>query len=115
MHPDLEQLARLHDLDLLVEEVESARYARFSAEVGLPAGSRDPLARERQRLAGDLDRELASYYRWLQTARPRPIVALKDGVCQGCFVRRSTRAASARPGAGVERCEKCGRILFREP
>jgi predicted nucleic acid-binding Zn-ribbon protein len=115
MHPDLERLARIHDLDLLVAELSSSRYTLFTEELGLPTGSRSPLEQERQRLARDLGPQLAAYYQRLQATRARPIVPMRNGVCQGCFVRRPTRAAAAQPSPGLERCEKCGRILFREP
>ncbi len=114
MDAKLEKLALFHDLGLLAEELAGAEHAHLAQDHGLSAGDLERLLERRNRLAEQLEPGLAAHYRWLCSMRPRPIVAERDGVCQGCFTRRPTKMAQAPRASGPERCERCGRILIRD-
>jgi predicted nucleic acid-binding Zn-ribbon protein len=96
---------RLHDLDLLLEEAR----AKTSRERGRQAGVA-ALEQARAQLQARLDRRWVHAYERAQQRYGRALVAVRDRVCQGCFITLPTSAAPS--GDNLQVCESCGRILY---
>ena len=72
---------------------------------GLPA-----LERARAQLCARLEPRWILAYERAGRRYSRAVVAVRDGVCQGCFITLPTAAARV---DALSVCESCGRILFR--
>lgn len=105
----LDQLVRLHDLDLLRQQVlDSAASARLAA-LGFKPADAVPLERARLRLVGHLDPRWLNVYERALGRYGRGLAAVRGRVCQGCHITLPTSALPA-PDA-PKMCESCGRIL----
>jgi hypothetical protein len=105
----LDALVRLHDLDLLRQQIEdSPASARLHALGFVPA---DPvtLERLRARLAARVDRRWLHVYERALGRYGRGLAAVRERVCQGCRITLPTSALPA-PDA-PKMCESCGRLL----
>jgi predicted nucleic acid-binding Zn-ribbon protein len=101
----------LQDLDLMLEELESAAAQRRLARLGfasVPAAGA-PRA-ERERMMETLERRWAQHYDRAHQRYGRAVVRVRERVCLGCHITLPTSAA---PGSGewLTVCESCGRIL----
>jgi hypothetical protein len=72
------------------------------------------LKSKRELITEKLEKEiLQSYEDILRTSKGIAVVAMLDGVCQGCFIKQSPDKASiVEKGDTIERCRECGRFLF---
>ena len=104
------------------EEIEEAEgsvrreEAVVAKEVRGLTGQIRELAAERQGLVRQLDASAADRYEKISRSRGgKAVVAVKDGVCQGCFIG-VTRQTIARLWAKKEllRCPNCARIMYLE-
>ena len=100
----------LHDLDLLLEEVRWGGARQRTSSLGLRLGGVAALERVRRRLLARLGGRWMHAYERAQRRYGRGVVAVRDRVCQGCFITLPTCAAAGRDSLTV--CESCGRILF---
>jgi predicted nucleic acid-binding Zn-ribbon protein len=104
-------LLELHDVDLLLRMVadESAR-ARMR-RLGFRFHDPERVVRRRERLAGRIDPRWIGPYERAQGRYGRGLVAVRERVCQGCFI---TLPTSATPDAAdtLTLCESCGRVLY---
>lgn len=103
-------VVQLHDLDLLIEELRAARppgrqRAATPDAVQLPA-----VQRARAQLVLRLERRWLSTYERARQRYGRGVTAVRDRVCQGCYITLPTAAAPA--GDALTVCESCGRILY---
>jgi predicted nucleic acid-binding Zn-ribbon protein len=107
---ELETLIEIHDLDLLLEQVEAPRAQARLAAIGFATEGVAAVRRARSRLVGALDRRWMTLYDRAQRRYGRGMTSVRDRVCQGC---RITLPTSAQPPPGLPRlCESCGRLLF---
>jgi predicted nucleic acid-binding Zn-ribbon protein len=104
-------LLSLQDMDLLIQEMNSAEAQARLGRLGLARGEVGPLEKQRARLVAGLDRRWQRHYERAQARYGRGVVGVRERVCQGC---RITLPTSAAPGAGevLTLCESCGRILY---
>lgn len=110
MHPQLELLIRLHDLELMLKESEEL--AASEVEVKFKAGDMEKLEEARQRLTAAIEHEHISHYQKLKP-KGRPVVPVVDGICYGCFMRLPTEVATqTERNAKVSTCMNCGRFLY---
>ena len=105
----LDQLVRLHDLDLMRQQVADAAAASRLAALGFAPPDRAPLERARARLTGQLDPRWLHIYERALGRYGRGLAAVRGRVCQGCHITLPTAALPA-PDA-PKMCESCGRIL----
>ena len=72
--------------------------------------------KERNDIAGKIDKVLlAEYQKFYRSKADFGIVAMKDGVCQGCHMTVSAQLANKiRKNEQIIRCENCARILYCE-
>jgi predicted nucleic acid-binding Zn-ribbon protein len=105
----LDQLVRLHDLDLLRQQVADAAAAARLSALGFGPADGAPLERARARLSGQLEPRWLQVYERALGRYGRGLAAVRGRVCQGCHI---TLPTSALPAADAPKmCESCGRIL----
>jgi predicted nucleic acid-binding Zn-ribbon protein len=101
----------LHDIDLLLAEVRSPAGQGRLRKMGFELGDVRPLERLRARVVSEVDRRWLSHYERAHGRYGRAVAAVRERVCQGCYI---TLPTSASPGmeASLTLCESCGRILY---
>ena len=102
-----------------IEEAEGSvrrEEAAVAEEVRGLSGQIQELTGERRGLLQQLDASAADKYERISRGQGgKAVVAVKDGVCQGCFMG-VTRQTIARLWAGKEllHCPNCARIMYLE-
>lgn len=104
----LAALIRLQQADLGLDALGPAPHSGLEPQVGLDAGDPAALRQTREELASGAGAALLGRYQELRRRYRRAIVALRGGVCQGCFVRVPAAWGAS---SAVRSCERCGRIL----
>jgi hypothetical protein len=99
----------LHDLDLLLEEARCGGARQRTLSLGFRLVGLAGLERARARLHARLDGRWVQAYERAHRRYGRAVVAVRERVCQGCFITLPTSAAASRDSLTV--CESCGRIL----
>lgn len=109
----LAQLVHLGDLDLLLREARDEASRVRLRKLGFELGGLDRLAAARARFAAAIERRWVVMYERARQRYGRGVAAVRERVCQGCFVTLPTSAAF-RPGTGETPglCASCGRVLF---
>jgi hypothetical protein len=103
-------LVSLHDLDLLLEEARDGGSRQRILSLGFRLPGAAALQRARDRLQARLGCRSAHAYEQAQRRYGRAVVAVRDRVCQGCFVTLPTCAVAGPDSLAV--CGSCGRILL---
>jgi predicted nucleic acid-binding Zn-ribbon protein len=104
-------LAVVQELDALMDELEISSGRQQEEAFGFNIEETTRLHRERERLATGISADLLRHYERLRERYPRAVVGTRGRVCLGCNTLRPTAMASR--AAGLETCERCGRILYR--
>jgi predicted nucleic acid-binding Zn-ribbon protein len=109
----LAQLVHLGDLDLLLREAHDEASRLRLRKLGFDVGGLDRLAAVRARFAAAIERRWVVVYERARQRYGRGVAAVRERVCQGCFVTLPT-SAPFRPGTGETPglCASCGRVLF---
>lgn len=102
-------LARLHDLDLLRDEMADPASCQRYRSLGLEPQGAELLERARTQLHEQLDRRWVHLYERAHGRYGRGVSAVRERVCQGCYITLPTSATQ--PAESVSVCESCGRIL----
>ena len=104
-------LIRIHDLDLMLNEVGSTLALAKLKRLGFPLGPAGPVEAERQQLLAGLDPRWLSHYERARRRYGTAVAPVRSRVCQGCHI---TLPRSAAPPAGdaLTLCASCGRILY---
>lgn len=107
------QLVHLGDLDLLIGEARQEASRLRLRKLGFALGGLERLEAARERLAAAIEHRWMVMYERARQRYGRGLAAVRQRVCQGCFVTLPTSAAS-RPGAGETpaMCSSCGRVLY---
>lgn len=111
MSPQLGLLARIQDLDLLINDLSDPTRAAAEEGLGFTMGSVDALEESRDALARAIDEQLLVRYAALRRRHPRAVATVGDGVCLGCFLRLPPRSVAAVRAHKFTSCDRCGRIL----
>jgi hypothetical protein len=107
---ELAALLQLHDLDLLLESVRRPGVRDRLAGLGFETDGVAAVQRARARLLAAVERRWVTHYERAQRRYGRGVAAVRERVCQGCFI---TLPTSAQPAPGMPMlCESCGRVLF---
>jgi hypothetical protein len=104
-------LLRLHDLDLLLQELGTPESLARLKRMGYALGPVEPLSTARDRLLATLDRRWLTHYERAHRRYGKGLAAVRGRACQGCFMTLATSAAPA-AGEALTLCESCGRVLF---
>jgi hypothetical protein len=100
----------LHDLDLLLEEARCGGARQRTLSLGFRLAGLPALERARARLHARLEGRWVHAYERARRRYGRAVVAVRERVCQGCFITLPTSAVPSHESLSV--CESCGRILF---
>ena len=108
---EVDAILKLHDLDLLLLEVQDPQARGRLKKLGFEVGDPAPLSQARVRLLGTVDRRWLNHYERAHRRYGRAVAVVRDRVCQGCFITLPTSASPGTAGA-LTLCESCGRILY---
>ena len=102
----------LNDIDLWLELAGDPECRLRLTRLGWTFDGLAALERERQRLAGNLDRRWSSLYERSLARYGRGVTLVRDRVCQGCHVTLPTSLAPPPGESELHLCEGCGRLLY---
>lgn len=111
MKKQVQDLVLVQELDALLEAIGAADGSPQGEALGSRAEEATRIRLEREQLAAGISAELLSRYARLRERYARAVVGTRGRVCLGCNTLRPTAMASR--SAGLDTCERCGRILFR--
>jgi hypothetical protein len=104
-------LVQVHDLDLMLREMECRIAISRLRRLGFPIGDPAPLEARRDRLLSGLEPRWLSHYERARRRYGAALSAVRSRVCQGCFVTLP-RSAAPPEGDALTLCASCGRILY---
>jgi len=108
MHKQLELLIMLHDMDLLLQEVNHEKKVGFEIKK-----QKNDIHKARDKVAEDLEPSLLKRYEKLLEKYPRAVAPVIDGVCYGCFVTLPTSIViRMNKNEEVAICPNCGRFIY---
>jgi predicted nucleic acid-binding Zn-ribbon protein len=107
-----DQLVLLHDLDLLLHDLEDPASRQRLRKLGLAGDGAERLRAVRERVAAMIEARWLHHYERARARYGRGLAAVRQHVCGGCHVRLPV---TARPREGAESlpttCPGCGRLL----
>ncbi|HET7225148.1 MAG TPA: hypothetical protein VFK69_05475 [Candidatus Eisenbacteria bacterium] len=109
----LERLAQLHDHDLLLEEARATGTPQRLKALGLSLSGVAAVERARHALAHGAERRWMMAYDRARARYGRGMVAVRERVCAGCYIKMPTSAVPA--GDAPVLCESCARVLYWRP
>jgi len=108
MNKQLELLIMLHDLDLLLMEINNDKKAGFEVKK-----HKEELLKAREKVIKELKPQQFKRYKKLKNRYPRAVVPVIDGVCYGCFVKLPTSfVVRMNKNEEVSTCPNCGRFIY---
>lgn len=110
MHPQLQLLVALQDMEEMIREVEEK--GDELEDMGFKHGGLDDLRKAREALAGQIDPRHMSWYRRLTGRFGHAVVPVVNNLCTGCFNNIPSSFVSKTNVNKVQKCESCGRILY---
>ena len=114
MNKDLEKLISLHDLDVMISDLENKDIRKQEKELGLsPEAALTELSRMRDELVKSISRRFSDMYNQLSGHYGNAVVPVVNDRCSGCFTQLPT-AYFAPPDRNkqVETCPSCGRFIY---
>jgi predicted nucleic acid-binding Zn-ribbon protein len=112
LHPELEILLEIQDLQALRRDIGAPEYAA----TGILSDPGEYARRLRERIAereARLSPRTQSAYRRIAKRHDRVVAPVLNGVCYGCFVHVPTGTGQANGGNGeLRNCESCGRFIY---
>ncbi len=114
MHPQLELLIMLQDIDTLIKESQNEKQRRELSDLGFSISEPLPdLEDVRRRMAKRIDKQVLSGYERLRLRYGHAIVPAVDEVCYGCFMRMPTSFTTGKDrNEQITTCPNCGRYLY---
>jgi len=110
MHPQLQLLVALQDMEEMIREVEEQ--GDELKDIGFKHGGLEDLRKAREELAGKVDPRHMSWYRRLKGKHGHAVVPVVSNLCTGCFNNIPSSFVSKTNVNLVQKCESCGRILY---
>ncbi|TET19044.1 MAG: hypothetical protein E3J78_05710 [Candidatus Cloacimonadota bacterium] len=108
MNKQLEFLIMLHDLDLLLDEINHEKKAGFEIKK-----HKEELQTAREKVKKGLEVILSNKYERLSKRYGKAIVPVIDGICYGCFVTLpSAFVVRKNKNEEVSTCQNCGRFIY---
>jgi len=109
MHPQLELLIMLHDVDHLLREVHKEEKG-LGFEI---KESSEELEKARKNIAQKLDRKVLARYQVLLDRYGRAVAPVAKGTCYGCYMALPTALDSGKDkNEQITACPNCGRYLY---
>ncbi len=114
MHRELEKLVSLHDLDVMISDLQHKSVQRQEENLGF---SPETAVKRLQELRGELEAELSVRYRDMYNQLcghyGNAVVPVVHGICCGCFTQLPTILSTASErNAEVHTCPTCGRFIY---
>jgi len=110
MHPQLQLLVALQDMEEMIREVEEK--GEELEGLGFKHGGLDELRQAREEVAGQVDPRLMSWYKRLTGRFGHAVVPVVNNLCTGCFNNIPSSFVSVTNVNKVQKCESCGRFLY---
>jgi len=110
MHPQLQLLVALQDMEEMIREVEEK--GDELEDMGFKHGGLEDLRKARENVAGQIDPRHMSWYRRLTGRFGHAVVPVVNNLCTGCFNNIPSSFVSKTNVNKVQKCESCGRILY---
>ncbi len=110
MHPQLQLLVALQDLDGMISETEEK--GSELEGLGFSTGGLEELKKSREELAAQIDPGNLSWYRRLTGKFGHAVVPVVGNLCTGCFANIPSSFVSKTNENKVQKCESCGRLLY---
>ncbi|HEX5408884.1 MAG TPA: hypothetical protein VFW89_03845 [Gemmatimonadaceae bacterium] len=112
LHPELELLLEIQDLQTLRRDISGEEYAAAGIPVSVDAVAERLSERIAEREAQLSPRTKARYERIAQR-RERVVAPVLHGVCYGCFVQVPTsKGRDKERNSELRVCESCGRFIY---
>ncbi|MCD4847660.1 MAG: hypothetical protein K8R76_05675 [Candidatus Aegiribacteria sp.] len=114
MNKDLERLISLHDLDVMISDLQNKDIQKQEKKLGLsPAAAVAELKKMRCELALLITRRNRDMYDQLASHYGNAVVPVINERCSGCFTQLPTAfVASPDRNKQVETCPACGRFIY---
>jgi predicted nucleic acid-binding Zn-ribbon protein len=106
---DVQKLAALQDIDVMIREYKKEQ------EMGFSTDGMETLEKARTKLASAIDNRMLRLYERLTKRYDRAIVPVVEHRCIGCSMQVPTakrKSGEDRRSNTIVVCESCGRILF---
>jgi len=110
MHPQLQLLVALQDMDEMIRETEEK--GSELEDLGFSHEGLDNLKKAREELAAKIEPGNASWYRRLTKRYGHAVVPVVNNLCTGCFANIPSSFVSKTNVNKVQKCESCGRLLY---
>ena len=107
------RLVHLSDVDLLICEAHDREGRSRLAKLGFDLSGLAKVEAAREHAAAGIERRWMVLYDRARRRYGRGMAAVRERVCQGCFVTLPTSAGSRPETDTVALCESCGRLLYR--
>jgi len=112
MHPQLQVLVALQDLELMIRDAEDQETAQEEKDLGFDMGGLEDLKKAQADLEDKLDPRTRGYYRRLTGRFGHAVVPVINNLCMGCFASIPSSFTSVTHENKILKCENCGRILY---
>jgi predicted nucleic acid-binding Zn-ribbon protein len=110
MHPELQKLVLLQDIEANIREAEEQ--GEELKEMGFNLDGLAQLKQRAEEMAGEINGRHLRYYRRLTKRFGHAVVPVIDNLCTGCFANIPAQFVSATNENLLQKCESCGRILY---
>lgn len=114
MHPDLEKLISLHDLDVMIKDLGRADILQEEVRLGLsPDAALGELKTIREQLSSSIGKRWLALYGQICVRYGNAVVPVVMQRCTGCLTRLPTAVYSADDrNEQVRTCPTCGRVIY---
>jgi len=110
MHPELQKLVLLQDIEANIREAEEQ--GQELKDMGFNLDGLAKLKERAEEMAQDIEIRNLNYYRRLTKRFGHAVVPVVDNLCTGCFAQIPASFVSVANENKVQKCENCGRILY---
>lgn len=110
MHPQLQKLVALQDIEQMIAEAQEQGATLTGMGFGL--GGLEALKEKAAMLAGEIEVRHLNYYRRLTGRFGHAVVPVVGNLCTGCFANIPASFVSVTNENKLQKCENCGRILY---
>ncbi len=112
MHPQLQKLVALQDIEQMIHEAEDKAKAEELEDMGFQLSGLENLKKRKEELEAGIDTRHLSYYRRLTKRFGHAVVPVVGNLCMGCFANIPASFVSVTNENKLQKCENCGRILY---
>ena len=110
MHPQLQKLVALQDIEQMIAEAEEK--GPELTGMGFSIDGLEALKEKAAKLGSEIEVRNLNYYRRLTSKFGHAVVPVVDNLCTGCFANIPASFVSVTNENKLQKCESCGRILY---